>query len=184
MRHLRKHKIFIAMLAVAAIGLIAAGCGDDDESATGAESTSTEVAPADAADAGGGGGTVDVSLGEMFIELDTDTIAAGKVTFDVTNDGKLDHEFIVIETDRAGGDLPVKDGAVDLEKAGKVVGGGHDPNEEAAGAEKGEEMEDEDHIEPGASATYDAELKPGGYVLICNIAGHYGAGQWAEFTVE
>jgi len=28
------------------------------------------------------------------------------------------------------------------------------------------------------------DLKAGKYLLICNVPGHYGAGMWAEFTVD
>ncbi|WP_245455931.1 sulfocyanin-like copper-binding protein [Mesorhizobium sp. M7A.F.Ca.US.008.03.1.1] len=39
-------------------------------------------------------------------------------------------------------------------------------------------------LDPDKSGTLTVDLKAGKYLLICNVPGHYGAGMWAEFTVE
>lgn len=175
------HRALIAALAVAAFGLIAAGCGGDDDE----DGTTAETGVATEAETAGEAETVAVSMGEFFIKPDVDSVPAGQVTFKVTNDGAVEHEFVVLKTDIAGADLPVKGDEVDLAKAGEVLGGAHEPSEEeeemkgAAG-----EHEEEEHLEPGASASYTVDMEPGSYVLICNIPGHYASGQWVEFTVE
>lgn len=178
---INRHGALIAVLAVAAFGLIAAGCGgDDEEDGTAAEAgTAAETTTAAEAE------TVAVSMGEFFIKPDVDAIPAGEVTFDVTNDGAVEHEFVVLKTDIAGGDLPVKGGEVDLAKAGEVLGGAHEPGEEEEEMKgAAEEHEEEEHLEPGASESYTVDMEPGKYILICNIPGHYSSGQWVEFTVE
>ena len=84
---------------VLAAGLMAAtGCGGDDEDSGGnAESTTpppAETTPADtgaAASGGGGGGGEKVSLTEFKITPKDATVKAGKVTFDVSNDGGVPH---------------------------------------------------------------------------------------------
>src|SRR4051794_29820990 len=38
-------------------------------------------------------------------------------------------------------------------------------------------------LDPGHSGSLTVPLKPGKYLLICNVPGHYEAGTWAEFTV-
>jgi uncharacterized cupredoxin-like copper-binding protein len=39
-------------------------------------------------------------------------------------------------------------------------------------------------IKPGQTKKVTLTLKPGKYVLLCNLAGHYKAGQYAAFTVK
>ena len=175
----RRYGAPIAVLLALALGLVAVGCGDDDSSGG-----STTAATSTTEDTGSSGGTVAVSMAEWTIEPDADTAAAGEITFDVTNDGSVEHEFVVLKTDIAGADLPLKGDEVDLAKAGEVVGGAHDPDEEAKEEKADPEHQEEEHLAPGASESYMVEADPGSYVLICNIGGHYKAGQWAEFTVE
>ena len=86
------------MAMVLAAGLMAAaGCGGDDEDNGGsAESTTpppAETTPADtgAAASGGGGGGEKVSLTEFKITPKDASVKAGKVTFDVSNDGSVPH---------------------------------------------------------------------------------------------
>ena len=45
--------------------------------------------------------------------------------------------------------------------------------------DKGEVSE----LDPGKSGTLTVALKPGKYLLICNVPGHYSAGMWTEFEV-
>jgi uncharacterized cupredoxin-like copper-binding protein len=87
---------------------------------------------------------------------------AGKVTFKAVNDGKVTHELVVLNTDRAPGALPVAKGKAD---------------------ETGDLGEAED-IAAGSSKSVTLALKPGHYLLICNLAGHYQAGMHAAFTVR
>ena len=39
-------------------------------------------------------------------------------------------------------------------------------------------------LQPGEAKTLSLSLKPGHYALICNLPGHYKAGQHADFTVR
>ncbi len=39
-------------------------------------------------------------------------------------------------------------------------------------------------LEPGASGSLTLTMKPGTYILYCNIPGHYAAGMWTLFTVK
>ena len=52
--------------------------------------------------------TVNVELGEWFVNADSTSVTAGSVTFDVSNSGGQTHEFIIIQTDLAPDALSVK----------------------------------------------------------------------------
>ena len=89
-------------------------------------------------------------------------VAAGKITFVVSNFGALDHELVVLKTNVALDKLPVKnDKAIELGRVGKLP-----------------------PLKPGMSSKkLTLTLAPGQYVLICNVAGHYAGGSRAAFRV-
>lgn len=106
-------------------------------------------------------------MAPMGITVSTHKVKAGKVTFSVTNTSTaLVHEMIV---------APVKDekAALPYDKATLKV------DEEAAG-HLGEVSE----LAPGKSGTLAIDLKPGKYILYCNIPGHYVLGMWTLITVN
>lgn len=126
---------------------------------------------------GGDDDTVAVTLQEFAVSGDPASVAAGSVTFDVSNDGPDDvHEFVVIATDLGPTELPVdEDGAVD---------------EGGEGIEVVDEIEE---IPVGESRSLTVDLEAGNYVLICNILqeepngtleAHYSEGMRTGFTVE
>jgi uncharacterized cupredoxin-like copper-binding protein len=109
--------------------------------------------------------SVNVGLGEWGITPDSTTLASGKVTFDVTDTGKGQHEMVLIKSDKDLTGLPVSRATVD----------------ESAVRQKIDEIEDfkaGDH----KSATF--ALEPGAYILICNLANHYNKGMVAQITVQ
>ena len=54
------------------------------------------------------GATVNVELGEWFVNADSASVTAGSITFDVSNRGGQPHEFIIIQTNLAPDALSVK----------------------------------------------------------------------------
>ena len=109
---------------------------------------------------------LDLAKATMGIRAAPASAAAGVVTFHVKNDSAdTIHEMIVMYLADPTQPLPyiAADSRVDEDKAG----------------DKGEVSE----LEPGASGSLTVALKPGKYLLICNVAGHYAAGMWTEFTV-
>ena len=110
--------------------------------------------------------TINADLTEFKVVLSSAQAAAGTVTFTITNRGTVTHEFVVLKTDLATEKLQTTgDGEVDEESA------------ELAGID---EIED---IAAGARASLKVDLEPGRYVLICNLAGHYGGGMRTAFEV-
>lgn len=106
--------------------------------------------------------TVNVRLNEFKLAASTATARAGFVTFVVRNVGKLDHSFVVLKTNAAPGKLQQRGNvAVETGRVGKIAS-----------------------IKPGATKRLTLTLKPGRYVLLCNVALHYKAGQYAGLTIR
>lgn len=109
---------------------------------------------------------LDTSKATMGIRSSPETVKAGEITFNVTNDSKdTVHEMIVMYLADPAQPLPYinAENRVDEDRAG----------------DKGEVSE----LDPGAAGKLTVALKPGKYLLICNVPGHYAAGMWSEFTV-
>lgn len=110
---------------------------------------------------------LDMSKATMGITATPAAVKAGKITFKVKNSSKdTIHEMIVMYRADSKDPLPyiAAENRVDEDKAG----------------DKGEVSE----LDPGASGSLTVDLKPGKYVLICNVPGHFAAGMWTEFTVK
>ena len=109
---------------------------------------------------------LDMSKATMGVKATPDAAPAGVVSFQVTNTSKdTIHEMIVVYLDDPAKPLlfVAKDNKLDEDKSGY----------------KGEVSE----LDPGKSGTFTAVLKPGKYLLVCNVAAHYAAGMWTEFDV-
>lgn len=104
---------------------------------------------------------VSVKLKEFKV-LPTPTSAkAGPVAFKVKNVGALAHEFVIVKTNLPVGKLPVKADKVTLKPLGKIG-----------------------PFQTGKGGALALSLKAGKYVLFCNVAGHYQAGQRVGFVVK
>ena len=111
-----------------------------------------------------------VKLEEWTVEPATDSVAAGNVTFEVTNAGPNNmHELVILKTD--------------LDPAALPTGSSGMVTETAAGIEVLDEIED---IAVGADRELTVTLAAGKYALVCNLydaGAHYKAGMWTAFTV-
>jgi uncharacterized cupredoxin-like copper-binding protein len=111
------------------------------------------------------GRVIGINERDFHISVDTVAVAAGDYVLRVHNAGPDQHELIVV-ADRTGG-LPMR-------------GDGFTANEESiASSEPG--ALDPQH--PGATTYLRVHLKPGHYVLFCNMAGHFMAGMRTELVV-
>ncbi|WP_322817502.1 hypothetical protein [Tepidiforma sp.] len=108
--------------------------------------------------------TLNVRLVDFAIEANPNTVPAGNVRVKAKNDGSTEHEVVFVRTDLPEDGLPVVDNKVDEGKV-EVVG----------------EVE---KFPAGKSKTATLELPPGRYVLICNIATHYGLGMHRVLLVQ
>ncbi len=125
----------------------------------------------------------DIVMREGSIELEAASLAPGKQVVEVLNDGRGQHEVVVVRTDLAADELPVGLHGVSIalatEHGGKLVIGedhlglGH---VHRIGAITGQLSGDRNR--------YQVSLRPGHYVVYCQIASHYLVDEYAEFTVE
>jgi len=117
--------------------------------------------------------SVNVVLKEWYILPDKMTVDGRYITFKVANQGRRDHEFIIIKTDVPVHDLPVHAKGLDEKKVGKAIG----------------EIED---IHPGETKDLTLHMSVGNYVLFCNkveivdhkIISHYRHGMRVAFKVK
>lgn len=89
-----------------------------------------------------------------------DAVKAGRITVDVTNEGKAVHEVVIVKADDLAA-ITKSDGTAD---------------EAAAVGEVAE-------IEPGATKSATVDLAPGTYQLVCNEPGHFAGGMVHAITV-
>lgn len=113
------------------------------------------------------GSNADMSMAMLGVKTDVAVVPAGNVTFQVTNTSKdIVHEMLVVPAPADGQVLPY------LADQYKV-------DEDAAG-HLGEVSE----LDPGKGGSLTLDLKPGKYVLFCNIPAHFMNGMWTEITVQ
>lgn len=114
------------------------------------------------ADTATSGAVVSITLDEWKLVPSQAAVRSGQITFVVRNAGSMPHEFVVLRSDRRPGRLPIKGGkAVETGRRGELS-----------------------QIASGTSRRLTLRLRPGRYVLLCNLVGHYQAGQFAALRVR
>ena len=104
---------------------------------------------------------------------------AGDVTFNLTNDGDKEHEFIVRKTDLKADSLPLVESGEDtgrIDEESSELSEVGNPSEVAV-------------VPPGSTGlSLRLKLEPGHYVLFCNLKVedllHYEKGMHVDFTVS
>jgi uncharacterized cupredoxin-like copper-binding protein len=107
------------------------------------------------------------SVKEWEVDIDAAGAAAGDVTFTMTNNGSIQHEFLVVKTDIADGKIP--------------LGADNRFSEEGEGLAVIDEIPEWNIKE---TKTLTVKLDPGNYQLLCNIEGHYANGMHTAFVVS
>ena len=180
-RRLSATRVLTSSAALVTAAMVAASCAPPNnaqgsgDGGVAVSSASTPTAPA--------GAPVDVVLadtkgldGPMTIAPFVTTTSAGDVTFVVKNVGTIEHEMLVLKTDTPFDKIPITDS-------------GDPPESVATGADKIDEADSvgetgDPNLQPGDTRTFTITgLTPGNYVLVCNIARHYGLGMRAAFRV-
>jgi uncharacterized cupredoxin-like copper-binding protein len=156
-----KRITMIAMALASAAGAIATGCGGD-----GGETTTPIQGPA----AGGSSGnTLQIQMADDFFTPKDASAKAGSVTISAPNKGQIVHELVLAKTSADPSKLPTtSDGGVDEAKL------------ESLGEDAGEIAD----VAPGDTKQGTFKLKPGEYVMFCNVPGHYAQGMYGTITVK
>jgi uncharacterized cupredoxin-like copper-binding protein len=103
-------------------------------------------------------------------------VRAGRVTLDVVNEGSIEHEVVLIKTNRDSGALPTDESGAALER-GAVVPHGNERAQTEGDHHAGV------HFATGTGGTVTVDLKQGNYAVVCNLPGHYEAGMHANLKV-
>ena len=109
----------------------------------------------------------DMKTAIMGIGINPKAVPAGKVKFNVTNSSSATvHEMIV---------APIADQNVIMPFSA---------NDNKVDEESSHDLGEVSELEPGKSGTLVVEMKPGKYLLYCNVSGHYMAGMWTVLVVK
>ena len=103
---------------------------------------------------------------EWEVSVDASGATAGEITFAITNEGSIPHEFLVVRTDVPLGKIPVEGDRFSEEDEALVM------------------VDEIPEYEPGTTQELTVSLEAGTYQLVCNIAGHYSAGMHTSFVVD
>ena len=108
----------------------------------------------------------DMAMAKMGVNSNPRSVRKGPVTFKVTNlASRMIHEIIVARVSSEDQKLPYDEAAQQVvQNALQTFGSVNE-------------------IDPNKSASLTLELKPGKYLLYCNLPGHYMAGMWTLIDV-
>lgn len=164
---MRRSLVFLVglLFIVGSLGVIACGGGGNGDDNGGSSGSSNTVAI-----------SMDDQGGTYTMDTSPSSIAAGSVTFDISNVGLIAHEFKVVKLNDAGmaanlSDLPTEAGLIS--ESGNMVDG--------VGTILGSLLEAD--LPADSSDELTLNLDAGEYMLLCNVATHYQLGMWSEFTV-
>ena len=113
------------------------------------------------------GTKMDMSKAPMGIKIQPAVVPQGKVVFKVTNNSKtVIHEMLLAPIANANTALTYID------------------KENRADEKTTHDLGEVSELDPGKSGELTVDMKPGTYVLFCNVPGHLGAGMWTTITVK
>lgn len=98
----------------------------------------------------------------MTLKLEPNAVKTGETIFSVKNDAvSEEHEMIVIKLKSVDQKIPMMKGKDRIDEA------------------KLKSMGEAGDLKPGATGELKANLKPGTYLVLCNIKGHYSV-EWKQ----
>lgn len=108
----------------------------------------------------------DLSNASMGIAVSQETVKAGEITFEVLNSSAdAIHEMIIARLKDLTQVFP------------------YNNNESTVEEDRLETLGEVSELDPAGRGALRLDLKPGNYLLFCNIPGHFMAGMWTIFTV-
>ena len=104
--------------------------------------------------------------GKMGITTDVSRVKAGKIDFEVSNDsGNMVHEMLVVKVNSFNEALP------------------YNPKKASVIEDQTNDFGEVSELEPGKSGSLTVDLKPGKYLLVCNMPGHYMSHMYTDLLV-
>ena len=167
------HRSRVTALSIIAL-IVMAGCAGASTPTPGwtyAPTLATPTAPnatvaaTATASASAASGTDSVALSEWKVDV-AGTLKAGQTTFNISNNGSIEHELLVFKSDLAPAAYPT-DAAGDIKEDGTGI----------------TLLSDGDNIAVGGSQARVIDLAAGTYLFVCNIPGHFKAGMFLVVTV-
>jgi len=112
-------------------------------------------------------GAGDMSKATMGITVDSNNIPAGEVTLVAINDSKvLIHEMLIAQVLSTYSPLP------------------YDTAKQRVDEDAAHSLGEVSELDPGQTGALRITLKPGTYILLCNVPGHYAMGMWTTIVVK
>ena len=109
----------------------------------------------------------DMKAAIMGISINPKSVPVGKVKFNVTNSSNATvHEMLV---------APISDETAVMTFIA---------NENKVNEEVSQGLGEVSELDPGKSGSLIVDMKPGKYLLYCNVSGHYMAGMWTVLEVK
>lgn len=146
---LMKHPRIMPIL-LGSVLIFSYGCGEDNNDTAGGSDTD---------------GAVTGVITEWKVTVDQQKAPAGEVVFTVTNEGAIGHEFLVVKTDVADGDIELDGDHFSEENPSLLV------------------IDEIGEYAKETTESLTVTLEPGNYQLVCNLPGHYENGMHTSFTV-
>ena len=109
------------------------------------------------------GTTVPITEKDFALTAAQTTVAAGKVTFDVHNQGPSTHEFVIVKTDTAAAQLPFDTSSSEVKEDDSSF----------------QHVDEVDDVKSGKDKKLSVDLQPRHYAFICNLPGHCHQGMHA-----
>lgn len=161
---------YVIWLAIAFLGVSAAGCGSSQKTDTaggnqgGVTATTATATTAEQA-AAGQPVTVKVDAGDYFFHSSLTTFKVGvPYHFEVNNTGKVAHEFMIIQ--------PIAAGAMEMEQMDAMAVGHIEESDLSAGATE------------SVDVTFNKPYPTGTLEMGCHIGNHYQQGMRLPIVVE
>ena len=110
---------------------------------------------------------IDVSMRDFKLKVSRSAVPAGVVVIRVHNRGPSTHEINVDRTDLPSGALPLKADGLTVDEDSPAL----------------HRVDSIEQLNLGDSGDLKLRLKPGHYVLYCNLEGHYLGGMHVDFDV-
>lgn len=157
----RRRLALVVVAGIAALSLVACSSSNGDKETKKSDNGSEVTAAPEKEGTPVAVETGDKADGSQFLTVSPASVPAGPVTFTLKNTGTKEHEMIVLKTDTPPAELAVTN---------------HRVSEDDSLGEVPETKE-------GSTGSVTLDLKPGKYVLACNVKKHYEKGMYAAFTV-